>query len=120
MSNKSEIQLIDNIRVKIKHACPVKEGSEAWRVIVSLISDYPDKDRIIKDYSVWVTGEYLEDKAELSADINSAEKFALDLAKKRFEESGKKVPVENGVSCSNREGVVFVSPKEFVHPRENE
>ena len=30
----------------------------------------------------------------------------------------KQVPVENGISCSNKEGVVIVNPKEFIHPEE--
>jgi len=118
MSNIDEIQLAKNVRVKLKHSCPVKEGVEVWRVIVSFISDHPDKDRLIKDYYVWVTGEYLEDKVKLSADIKSAEQFALNLAKKRFEASNNEVPVENGVSCSNKNGVIFVDPKEFIHPGE--
>lgn len=118
MNSINEIQLIEYVCAVIKHSCLVKEGADAWRVIVSFISDYPDKNRTIKDYYVWVTGEYLEDKAKLSADIRSAGKFALDLAKKRFEESGNQVPVENGVSCSNKEGIIFVGPKEFTHPAE--
>ena len=118
MSDTNEIQLIEYVRAVVKHSCPVKEGSEVWRIIVAYISDYPDKNRTIKDYYIWVTGEYLEDKTEFSADIKSAEKFALDLAKKRFKESGNQVPIENGISCSNNEGVVLVGPKEFIHPEE--
>lgn len=113
-----EIELINNIRIKILHVVPVKEYVEAWRIIVSFISDYPEKNKLIKEYFVWVTGEYLEDKAKLSADINSAQKFALDLSKKRFEESGNQLPVENGISCSNEEGITIVAPKFFVHPKE--
>lgn len=113
-----EIELIKNLRVKILHAVPIKENAEAWRIIVSFISDYPENNKLIKEYFVWVTGEYLEDKAKLSADINSAQKFTLSFAKKRFEESGNQIPVENGVSCSNEEGVVIVDPKFFVHPKE--
>ncbi len=113
-----QIKLIKNLRIKIQHVAPVKENVETWRIIVSFISDYPENNKLIKEYFVWVTDEYLEDKAKLSADINSAQKFGLTFAKKRFEESGNQIPVENGVSCSNEEGVVIVDPKFFIHPKE--
>lgn len=112
MINGGQIRLTENLRVELKHSAPVKEGAEAWRIIVSFISDYPDKDRIIKDYYIWVTGEYLEDRANLTADIESAKKFALTWAKKRFEECDNQVPLESGISCSNKEGLVFVGSKE--------
>lgn len=78
----NKIQLIKKLYIKVKHSSPVREGVEVWRVIVSFISDYPQKNRLVKDYFVWVTGEYLEDKAKLSADKNSAAKFALEFVKK--------------------------------------
>jgi len=113
-----EIELIKNLRIKIQHAVPVKENVETWRVIIAFISDFPEKDKLVKEYFIWVTSEYLEDKAQLSADIESAQKFGLTFTKKRFEESGNQIPVENGVSCSNEEGVVIVDPKFFIHPKE--
>jgi len=113
-----EIGLINNIRIKILHAVPVKENVETWRIIISFISDYPENNKLVKEYFVWVTGEYLEDKAKLSADMNNARKFALSFTKKRFEESDNQIPVENGVFCSNEEGIVIVDPKFFVHPKE--
>jgi hypothetical protein len=111
------MELAKDVRAEIRHSCPITEGEEAWRVIVAYISDFPDKGRTIKDYYVWVTGEYLEDKEKMTADIESAKSFSLQLAKKRFEESGREVPIENGISCSNEEGVVIVSPKEYLHPQ---
>ena len=113
-----EIKLIENLRIKISRIVPVKENVETWRIIISFISDYPENNKLIKEYFIWVTGEYLENKAKLSSDINSTQKFALSFAKNRFEESGNQIPVENGVSCSNEEGVVIVDPKFFVHPKE--
>lgn len=104
--------------MELKHSTPVREGEETWRVIISYISDFPHKNRLIKDYYIWVTGEYLEDRAYLSADIESAKKFSLEIAQKRFVESNNQVPIENGVSCSNEEGIIFVNPKEFIHPKE--
>lgn len=116
----NELELQENLRIVIKSSVPVKENVEIWRIIISFISDYPENNKLVKEYFVWVTGEYLEDKAKLSAEINSAQKFALSFAKKRFEESGNQIPVENGVSCSNEEGVVIVDPKFFVHPKEKQ
>lgn len=113
-----EVQLVENVRAVLKDSVPVKEGSEVWRVRVSYVSDFPSKDRLIKDYYIWVTGLYLEDQAKLLADRKSAEKFALGFAKRRFEESGSKVPKENGAFCSNEGGMIFVDPTEFIHPEE--
>jgi len=112
------MQLIEGLRIETGLAVPVKEGSEVWRIIVRYISDIPEKDKLLKKYYVWVTGEYLEDKVKLNADINSAKNFAIDLAKKRFKKSGNQIPVENGISCSNKDGIIYVNPKEYVHPEE--
>lgn len=112
------MNLVEGLRVIVSHSVPVREGSDVWRIIVNFISDIPDKDRPIKEYYVWVTGEYLEDKAKLDANIESAKKFAIDIAKKRFVECGNQIPVENGVSCSNQSGIIYVNPKEYIHPEE--
>ena len=112
------MQLLENLRIKIKHSCQVKESANVWRVIVDFISDFLDKNKLIKEYFVWVTDEYLEDKAALSPDIESAEKFALNFVKKRFIKSGNQIPIENGASCSAKEGVTIVDPKNYIHPVE--
>ena len=112
------ITLTQGLRIAIGHSCPVREGVEAWRVIIKFISDSPEQNKLIKDYFIWVTGEYLEDKAKLSADEESAGRFSLDLAKKRYEESGNQVPVENGISCSNKDGMIIVNPKTYIHSSE--
>lgn len=114
----TSIELVSGVRAEILAVHPVKEGLEVWRVTIRFISDQPEVNKLIKEYYIWVTGEYLEDKAHLEANIDSAQEFALSLVKKRFEESGKQVPVENGISCSNKEGIVIVNPKEFIHPQE--
>lgn len=116
----NSILLVENLRIEVGNSVPIKEGVEAWRVIVRFVSDSPEQNRLIKEYFVWVTGEYLEDKAQLSAYKESAEKFALDMAKKRFEESGKQTPVENGISCNNKDGMIIVNPKTYVHPLEQQ
>lgn len=114
----SSIELVDGVRAEIFAVHPVKEGSEVWRVTIKFMSDQPEANKLIKEYYVWVTGEYLEDKARMDANTDSAQEFALSLVKKRFEESGKQVPIENGISCSNKEGIIIVNPKEFIHPQE--
>src|SRR3989344_1913782 len=109
--------LDEHLKIRVKHIVPVKPNAEAWRIIVDFISDFPEENRIIKEYYVWVTGEYLEDKGKLSANIESAQNFALQFAKMRYEKSNHQIPIENGTSLSNSEGVV-VDPKEYVHPEE--
>lgn len=116
----NQVELTDGVRAQIKQTVPIKEGVEVWRVKVNFLSDIPDKGRQLKEYFIWVTGEYLEDKAHLSANLESAEKFSLDLVKKRFEESNNSIPIENGVSCSNEEGQVIVNPKTYYHPLERQ
>ncbi len=114
------IKLTGGLHIVTGHIRPVKEGVETWRVIVKFVSDSPEQNKLIKDYFVWVTGEYLEDKAKLSVDKESAEKFALGLAKKRYEESANQVPVENGISCSNKDGMIIINNKTYVHPLEQQ
>jgi len=111
-----EKTLVEGVRVKIQLATAAKEGVEVWRVILDFISDQPFPDQLIKEYYVWISGEYLEDKAHLTADIESAGKFALEVAQKRFKESGNEVPVENGIYCSIKEGVTIIDPKSFNYP----
>ena len=113
-----EMQLVENVRIKIGHSCQVKKGTDVWRVIVNFISDFPDKDRLIKEYFVWVTDDYLEDKAGLIPNLESAEKFALIFVKKRFIKSSCQVPIENGVTCSVEGGVAIIDPKNYIHPVE--
>lgn len=114
------IELKNGLHIVSGHICPIREGVEAWRVIVKFVTDLPEQNRLIKDYFVWVTGEYLEDKVQHSIDIETAEKFALDIAKKRYEESGNQVPVENGISCNNKDGLIIINPKTYVHPLEQQ
>lgn len=111
-----EKTLVEGVRVKVQLATAVKEGVEVWRVILDFISDWPFPDQLIKEYYVWVSGKYLEDKAGLKVDQESAEKFALETAQKRFKESGNEVPVENGIYCSIKEGITIIDPKSFNYP----
>jgi len=114
--NKTE--LAENLIARVKHACPVRKGTEAWRIIVDFKDDSKVPEKLVKDYYIWVTGEYLEDEAKLNSSIDSAQKFALEVVKRRYRESGNQIPVENGVSLSNEAGEVLVDPRDFVHPLE--
>jgi len=116
--NKIKKDLINGVHIETSHSTPISEGSEAWRVVVDYKSDSPETDKLIKSYYVWVSGEYLEDVAKLSANINSAEEFAMNVAERRFNESNKQVPVENGLTFSNKGGEEVVDPRDYVHPFE--
>lgn len=116
---ENSIQLVEGVRAIIDMAIPIKDGVKIWRVTVKFVSDIPEMNKTIKDYYVWVSGQYLKDKAQLTSDSESAKKFALDMAKIRFDDSGKEVPIENGISCSNKGGVALVNPKEYFFPEEN-
>lgn len=116
--DKSTKELTDCVRVELLHSTPIKEGSEAWRVVVNYKCDTPEPNKLIKSYYIWVTGEYLEDVAKLSADISSAEEFAMDVAQRRFLESNNQVPIENGLAFSNKGGEEVVDPRDYIHPFE--
>ena len=112
------LQLLDDLKIVTSHYCQVRDGAEVWRVVLSFISDIPDKNRLIKEYYVWVTGDYLNQKEQTVPNIDLAVHFALRLAQKRFVESGNQVPIENGISCSLEDGELIVNPRSFVHPVE--
>lgn len=114
---QKNIKLSKYLSAFIKHSVPVKVGSEAYRIIVGILSHYPNKNQLIKDYFVWVTSEYLEDKVKKGNSINDAEIFALDFVKTRFVNEGNNTPKEDGVSCS-KNIVQYVNPKTFFHPEE--
>ncbi|KKS92387.1 MAG: hypothetical protein UV68_C0046G0001 [Candidatus Collierbacteria bacterium GW2011_GWC2_43_12] len=116
--DKTTKELIKGVHVEILHSTPIKEGSEAWRIVVDYKSDIPEPNKLIKSYYIWVTGEYLEDIAKLSANISSAEEFAIDVAQRRFLESNNQVPVENGLAFSNKGGEEVVDPRDYTHPFE--
>lgn len=76
--------------------------SDAWRVTIEYISDYPDPNKVVELKSgdinqyLFVTGEYLEDKTKLKADTISAQKFALEFAEKQFFEAGREASKIDG------------------------
>lgn len=42
------MQLIKDVRIEVKHAIPIKEGSDSWWIIINFISDTPKTDKLIK------------------------------------------------------------------------
>jgi len=111
--------LVPGVRVVVSNSVPIKKEAEAWRITLDYMSDEPDPEKLIKHYFVWVTGEYLEDEVGLKADINSAENYAISVGERRFTESNKQVPVENGMSFTNLGGEEIVDPRDYLHPDEH-
>lgn len=88
-----EILLTPGLRAAVSHVCPIREGSDAWRVMVRFVDTNIGGRPVVPfglkvqttEYKVYVTGEYLEDIARLPATVTGAEKFALRYIKDRFE-----------------------------------
>lgn len=115
-----EIQLTDGVRAKVSHFAQVRKDYEAYRVIVSFISDQPDKNRLIKDYYIWLTDIFTDDflRIRWKTTENDFKKVALALAKKRFDECGE-VPPEEGLDASNERGINKIADaKNYIHPVE--
>lgn len=115
-----EIQLTDGVRAKASHFARVRKDYEAYRVIVSFISDRSDKNRLIKDYYVWLTDIFADDflRIHRKTTQDDFERVALAFAKKRFEECGE-VPPEEGLDASNERGINKIADaKNYVHPVE--
>lgn len=99
MLSNDEFFLCENLEVKVSYANLTAEDSGEYKVILNILSHYPEKDRFVKYYEIWVSEEYLEDFGHYSPTIEGAVSFSLEYIKKRFEESGKVVPSENGSRC---------------------
>lgn len=108
------VTLAPRVRAVVSHIAPVKEGVEAWRVIIKVHDVSSKVGGVIPfggevkktEYVVWVTAEYLEDVAKFPGDIRGAEKFALKWIRDRFEETKDQNGdrsieriTENGVRC---------------------
>lgn len=112
-----EVLLARCVRAVVKHddIHPIRNGNESRRVRVRILSDYPEENRLIKYYYVWITEEYvhLNYKDELSDEL--ASKIALGVVQKRFTENNNETPIEDGISLSDSEEII-VDPKKFTHP----
>ena len=112
-----ELSLVNGVRVKVDHFAMVRQDFGAYRVTLNFISDHPDKNRLIKEYYVWLTDIFTEDFLRLrrNATEDDYKEVALKLAKQRFD-SESEVPPEEGLDASNERGVNRVNDaKNFIH-----
>lgn len=115
-----ENKLTEGVRVKVAHFARVRQDYGAYRVTLDFISDHPHKNRLIKEYYVWLTDIYTEDFLHIrhSATEEDYKEVALQLAKQRFNNEGE-VPPENGLDASNERGINKIADAvNFKHPVE--
>lgn len=83
----------------------VKKDSMAYRVIVNYVTEAGGRGKLIKEYFVWASREYVEDFLRIRHDARfeteDVERFALQIAQNRYLESGGDVPAEEGVAFKN-------------------
>lgn len=113
----NEVILCEGVRAKVEQIVGIVEGKENKRVIVQLISDLPNPNRILKDYYVWIDPEYAKKQGYVTLDESTTTKIALDAVQRQFEVNQKVIPIEDGIYLSNNEEII-VDPKSFVHPLE--
>lgn len=108
---EEKIILTPGVEIEVAYVGKVGPGIDLYRVILKIWST-PLKETagLIKEYEVWVSEEYLEDHKYKSSK-DGAQKFALDIIKKRFQESGNTVPRENGLKATNEHGVELGNPQ---------
>lgn len=107
---------------------PVRLKRADYRVIVNFISDSPHKDRLIKEYYVWLDENYahtvlskagkkhLEQEGKIhKVDIAIA---AMKIAQDRYKESGNETPSEDGAFWNYKEIELIDDAKNFIHPAE--
>ncbi len=56
-----ELILTEGVRVKVSNFTLVRQDYEFYRVVLNFISDSPDKNRLIKEYYVWLSTVYTDD-----------------------------------------------------------
>lgn len=115
-----ELDLTEGVRVKVSHFALVRQDYEVYRVVLNFISDQPDKNRLIKEYYVWLTNIFTDDFLHIRRKTTEDDfkTVALALAKQRFDACGE-VPPEEGLNASNESGVVRIpDAKNFIHPVE--
>lgn len=115
-----ELELIEGVRVKVSHFALVRKDYEVYRVVLDFISDQPDKNRLIKEYYVWLTDVFTDDFLHIRRKTTEDDfiTVALALAKQRFDDCGE-VPPEEGLNASNEHGIIRISDaKNYIHPVE--
>src|SRR4051812_27637123 len=115
-----EVQLTEGVRVRVRHFARVRKDYGAYRVILSFMSDFPHKNKVLKDYYVWLTDIFTDDYLGISRKTTEMDfkTVALALARKRFDECDK-VPPEEGLDASNERGIIMIKDaKNYIHPVE--
>lgn len=117
-----ELDLTEGVRVKVSHFALVRQDYEFYRVVLHFISDQPNKNRLIKEYYVWLSQRYVDDELHIRRKTTQEdyEKIALQLAKKRFDKYGE-VPPETGLDVSQDRGMIPVpDAQNYIHPVEKD
>ncbi len=110
-SKLAEVELVPGIIAGGIYSGKVGPNIDSYRVILKIYSTIPKETAgLIKEYEVWSSEVYLEDHG-YKPNEEGAYKFALDILKKRFQESGNNVPRENGVKATNEHGVELGNPQ---------
>lgn len=115
-----EVRLAEGVRLKAHHFAAVRQDYEFYRIVLHFISDIPDRDRLIKEYFVWLSERYVDDYLHLrrATTQQDYEKVALELAAQRFN-LRREVPEETGLDVSQDRGVIPVADvAHYTHPIE--
>ena len=101
----------------------VKKNYPIYRILVHIYSDVPQKNMLIKDYYVWMTEDFASDALHMREALQDKD-YALAALQElvgRFMDNDNEVPPENGIDCSNENGVVPIMDAEnYVHPVEKD
>ena len=114
-----EKQLIKDVRAVIDsdEIFEVRKGSNTWRIVANFRSDYPERDRLIKFYYVWLSGDYLS-FCKVKPAKKALAQVTLKVIQERFKQSDNTVPIEDGISALDSNNRIIVDPKSYIHPEE--
>jgi hypothetical protein len=124
-----ERQLTPGVKITVldNGVVPLRLNGNDFRVIVNFMSDVPDKNRLIKEYFIWlderkVIASLGLDKDEVAKQgLDNAEiaKAAMNVAQENYEANGNNTPSNDGIFCTpaGSEEKIY-DAKNFVHPVE--
>lgn len=115
-----ELKLASDVKVRATHFALVRQDYEFYRIVLSFISDSPDKNRLIKEYYVWLSQRYVDDTLRIRRETTRQdyEAVALRLAKHRFDKYHA-VPPETGLDVSQERGIIPIADAQnYIHPVE--
>jgi len=106
-----KIILTSGVEAIVDYVGKVGPGIDAYRIILKIYSTQPKEAAgLIKNYEVWVSQEFLEDRKYKFNDEGTST-FALESLQRRFQESGNTVPRENGLKATNEHGIELGNPQ---------